>query len=151
MWSQKQQYCGSSSCEGWEDSRILTNFTRCTTESILSCFITTWYGSCNTLDWKALQRVVWLAQRLTRTELPAIQKLYRQRWRRKTSQPQILHAPAIRQAVQEHREPYQRVQEQFLSAGHQATELLNTIQFTLNTHSSKYWTPTLNCVTPHSL
>ncbi|XP_036379236.1 olfactory receptor 1509-like [Megalops cyprinoides] len=65
------------------DSRILTNFYRCTIESILTGSITAWYGSCTVLDRKALQRVVRLAQRITRTELPAIQDLYSQRCRRK--------------------------------------------------------------------
>uniref|UniRef100_A0A6I8PZ49 Reverse transcriptase domain-containing protein n=1 Tax=Xenopus tropicalis TaxID=8364 RepID=A0A6I8PZ49_XENTR len=65
------------------DSRILTNFYRCTIESILSGCITTWYGSCNALDRKVLQRVVRSAEHITRTELPAMQDLYRQRCRRK--------------------------------------------------------------------
>ncbi|XP_030646322.1 NACHT, LRR and PYD domains-containing protein 12-like [Chanos chanos] len=39
------------------DPRILTNFYRCTIESILTGSITAWYGSCTAHDCKALQRV----------------------------------------------------------------------------------------------
>ncbi len=39
------------------DSRILYNFYRCTIERILTGCITAWYGSCTTLNRKALQRV----------------------------------------------------------------------------------------------
>ncbi len=37
------------------DSRILCNFYRCTTESILTGCITAWYSSCTALNRKALQ------------------------------------------------------------------------------------------------
>uniref|UniRef100_A0A0S7ER42 PPUP7203 n=1 Tax=Poeciliopsis prolifica TaxID=188132 RepID=A0A0S7ER42_9TELE len=39
-------------------SEILTNFYRCTIESILTNCITVWYGNCSVSDRKALQRVV---------------------------------------------------------------------------------------------
>src|SRR4029434_2360324 len=40
------------------DSVILTNFYRCTIESILTGCITVWYGSCTAKDRKALRSVV---------------------------------------------------------------------------------------------
>ena len=43
----------------------LTNFYRCTIESILSGCITTWYGNCSAHNQTALQRVVRSAQRIT--------------------------------------------------------------------------------------
>ena len=45
--------------------KTLTNFYRCTIESILSGCITAWYGNCSAHDRKALQRVVRSAQRIT--------------------------------------------------------------------------------------
>jgi hypothetical protein len=38
--------------------KTLTNFYRCTIESILSDCITAWYGNCITHNRRALQRVV---------------------------------------------------------------------------------------------
>ena len=37
----------------------LSNFYRCTIESILSSCITAWYGNCTAYNRRALQRVVW--------------------------------------------------------------------------------------------
>ena len=37
--------------------KTLTNFYRCTIESILSGCITTWYGNCTTRNHRSLQRV----------------------------------------------------------------------------------------------
>eukprot|EP00061_Rhincodon_typus_P003690 g20723.t1 len=37
--------------------RFLTNFYRCTTESILSRYILAWFGNCSTRDHKKLQKV----------------------------------------------------------------------------------------------
>ena len=65
------------------DCTILTNFYRCTIESILTGGITTWFGNSTAQDRKTLQRVVKSAQRITRTALPSIQDLYSQRCRRK--------------------------------------------------------------------
>jgi len=39
-------------------AKTLTNFYRCTIESILSGCVTAWFGSCSTADRKALQRVL---------------------------------------------------------------------------------------------
>jgi hypothetical protein len=50
-------------------SKTLTNIYRCTIESILSGCITAWYGNCNSLNRKALQRVVRSAQRITGCKL----------------------------------------------------------------------------------
>ncbi|KAI4893652.1 hypothetical protein NFI96_010321 [Prochilodus magdalenae] len=63
-------------------SDILVNFYRCTIESILTNCITAWYGCCSATDRKALQRVVKAAQRITGTPLPAIEDIYRKRYRR---------------------------------------------------------------------
>ena len=52
--------------------KTLTNFYRCTIESILSGCITAWYGNCTTLNCKALQRVVRTTQCITRSRLPAL-------------------------------------------------------------------------------
>ncbi|KAK5865242.1 hypothetical protein PBY51_016420 [Eleginops maclovinus] len=65
------------------DSRILCNFYRCTIESILTGCSTAWYGSCTALNRKTLQRVVKTAQHITRTELPSMEELYTQRFRKK--------------------------------------------------------------------
>ncbi|KAI4877181.1 hypothetical protein NFI96_007309, partial [Prochilodus magdalenae] len=59
--------------------KILVNFYRCTIESILSNGISVWYGNCCAADRKALQRVVKMAQRITGTQLPTIQDIYRKR------------------------------------------------------------------------
>jgi hypothetical protein len=45
--------------------KALTNFYRCTIESILLGCITAWYGNCSTHNRKALQRVVRSAQCIT--------------------------------------------------------------------------------------
>ena len=55
--------------------QILKKFYSCTIESILTGCITAWYGNGTTLDRKALQRVVRMAQYITRAELSAIQDL----------------------------------------------------------------------------
>ena len=56
--------------------KTMTNFYRCTIESILLGCITAWYGNCTSLNHKALQRVVRSAQRITRGKLPAIDDTY---------------------------------------------------------------------------
>jgi gmma-aminobutyric acid receptor subunit gamma len=63
--------------------KTLTNFYRCTIESILSGCITTWYGNCTALNRKALQRVVWSAQRITSGKRPALHDTYNTRCHRK--------------------------------------------------------------------
>ncbi|XP_064875449.1 uncharacterized protein LOC135572170 [Oncorhynchus nerka] len=63
--------------------KALTNFYRCTIESILSGCITAWYGNCSTHNRKALQRVVRSAQRITGGKLPALQDTYTTRCHRK--------------------------------------------------------------------
>ena len=49
--------------------KTLTNFYRCTIESILLGCITTWYSNCTAHNHRALQRVVRPAQCITRGEL----------------------------------------------------------------------------------
>ncbi|KAI5608469.1 gastrula zinc finger protein XlCGF28.1-like [Silurus asotus] len=58
---------------------ILTSFYRCITESILTNSITVWYGGSTVCERKALQRVVKTAQRITGTQLPAIEHLHHSR------------------------------------------------------------------------
>ena len=59
--------------------RILRSFYNCTIESILTGGIAVWYGSCTTLQQKALQRVVRSAQRTVGGELPSLQGIYERR------------------------------------------------------------------------
>ena len=54
----------------------LTNFYRCTIESILSGCITAWYGSCSAQDRKKLHKVVNVVQSITQTSLPSIDSVY---------------------------------------------------------------------------
>ena len=56
--------------------KTLTNFYRCTIESILSGCITVWYSNCTARNCRALQRVVQSAQRITGGKLPALQDTY---------------------------------------------------------------------------
>uniref|UniRef100_A0AAZ3PI03 Alkylated DNA repair protein AlkB homologue 8 N-terminal domain-containing protein n=1 Tax=Oncorhynchus tshawytscha TaxID=74940 RepID=A0AAZ3PI03_ONCTS len=63
--------------------KTLTNFYRCTIESILLGCIAAWYGNCSAHNRKALQRVVRSAQRITGGELPALQDTYTTRCHRK--------------------------------------------------------------------
>ena len=57
----------------------VTNFYRCTIESILSGCITAWYDSCSAQDHKELQKVVNVAQSITQTSLPSIDSVYTSR------------------------------------------------------------------------
>ena len=57
----------------------LTNFCRCTMESILSGCITAWYDYCSVQDRIKLQRVVNQAQSITQTSLPSIDSVCKSR------------------------------------------------------------------------
>ena len=63
--------------------KTLTNFYRCTIESIVSGCITAWYGNCSAHSHKALQRVVRSAQCITGGKLPAFQDTHTTRCHRK--------------------------------------------------------------------
>jgi hypothetical protein len=65
------------------DHHILKKFYSCTIESILTGYITAWYGNCLAYDHKALLRVVCMVQYITGAELPAIHDLYTRRCQRK--------------------------------------------------------------------
>jgi hypothetical protein len=65
-------------------SQILKRFYSCPIESIMTGYITAWYGNCSASDRKALQRVVCMAQYITGAKLPAIQELFTRRCQRKT-------------------------------------------------------------------
>ena len=64
--------------------QILTNFYRCTIESILTGCITVWYSSCTACDRKALKGVVRTAEAIIGNKLPALQDIYQSRCLRKT-------------------------------------------------------------------
>jgi hypothetical protein len=61
----------------------ICTFYRYTIESILSVCITAWYGNCTACQRRALQRVVWSAQRIAGGKLPALQDTYSTRCHRK--------------------------------------------------------------------
>ena len=58
---------------------ILRSFYNRTVESVLLYCCTAWYGSCTVLHQKALQRVVKVAQRIIRVQLPSLQEQYEKR------------------------------------------------------------------------
>eukprot|EP00061_Rhincodon_typus_P002227 g16944.t1 len=62
--------------------RSLTNFYRCTIESILSGCTTAWYGNCSAQDCKKLQKVVHTAQTIMEANLPSMDSIYTARCRR---------------------------------------------------------------------
>ncbi|KAI4896211.1 hypothetical protein NFI96_008966, partial [Prochilodus magdalenae] len=55
---------------------ILTNFYRCTKESILTACITVWYGSCTAYDCRALKSVVRTAESIIGSKLPDLKDIY---------------------------------------------------------------------------
>ena len=63
--------------------KTLTNYYRCTIESILSGCVTAWYSNCTALNRKALKRVVRSAQRITGGKLPSLHDTYSTRCHRK--------------------------------------------------------------------
>ena len=63
--------------------KTLTNFYRCTIESILSGCITARYSNCTAHNHRALQRVVRFAHRITGGKIPALQDPYTTRCHRK--------------------------------------------------------------------
>ena len=65
------------------DSVILTNFNRCTIESILTGCITMWYGSCTDRDCKVICSVVRSAEFIIGKGLRALQVTYHTRCLRK--------------------------------------------------------------------
>ena len=65
------------------DSVILTNFIRCTIESILASCITVWYGSCTARDRKVLRSVVRSAEFIIGRGRRALQDTYHTRCLRK--------------------------------------------------------------------
>eukprot|EP00061_Rhincodon_typus_P005793 g25738.t1 len=56
--------------------RSLTNFYRCTIESVVSRCITAGYGNCSAQDCKTLQKVVCTAQTITEVNLPPRGSIY---------------------------------------------------------------------------
>eukprot|EP00061_Rhincodon_typus_P015012 g42449.t1 len=66
-------------------TRTLTNFYRCTIESILFGSITGWYGSCSAQDHKKLQKVFCTAQIITEANHPSMDFIYMAHCRRKAA------------------------------------------------------------------
>ncbi|KAK3521061.1 hypothetical protein QTP86_017277 [Hemibagrus guttatus] len=64
---------------------ILTTFYRGTIESILSSYITAWFGNCTVLDRKTLQRIVRTAEKVIGVSLPSIMDIYSTRCIRKAN------------------------------------------------------------------
>ncbi|XP_067379202.1 uncharacterized protein [Channa argus] len=64
---------------------ILSNFYSCVIESVLTNCITVWYGSTTAMDRKHLQRGVKTAQKITRTPLPSLQRIYHCRVHRRAA------------------------------------------------------------------
>jgi hypothetical protein len=116
--------------------KALTNFYRCTIESILSCCITAWYGNCSAHNRKALQRVVRSAQCITGCKLPALQDTNTTRCQRKAIKikdnnhpSHCLFTPAIIQkarSVQVHQSRDRETEKQLLSQGHQTVKTATT-------------------------
>jgi hypothetical protein len=63
--------------------KTLTNFYRCTIESVLLGCITAWYSDYTARNHRVLQRGVWSAQHITRGKLPALQDTYSTQHHRK--------------------------------------------------------------------
>ncbi|KAL0204667.1 hypothetical protein M9458_002685, partial [Cirrhinus mrigala] len=64
---------------------ILTTFYRGTTESVLTSFITVWYGNCSAADRKTLQRTVNTAAKIICAPLPSIPDIFLARCSSKAS------------------------------------------------------------------
>ena len=62
--------------------KTLTDLYRCTLKSILSSYITAWYGNCPAHKRRALQRVVLSAQHITGGKLSTLQDTYSTWWHR---------------------------------------------------------------------
>eukprot|EP00061_Rhincodon_typus_P000878 g13063.t1 len=65
--------------------RSLTNFYRCTIESILSKCTMAWYGNCSAQDCKKLQKVVCTDQTIMEANLPSMDSIYTARCRGKAA------------------------------------------------------------------
>ena len=60
-------------------SKLLSNFYRCTVESLLCNSITVWFGNCKVQERKALQRVIKTAQYICGAAFPSLQDIYNTR------------------------------------------------------------------------
>ena len=57
-------------------TKLLSNFYRCTFESILTNSITIWFGNCTVQERKAVQRVIKTAQYICGAAFPSLQDIY---------------------------------------------------------------------------
>ena len=110
--------------------KTLTNFYRCTIESILSGCITAWYSNCTAYNHRALQRVVRSAQRITGGNLPVLHDTYCTQCHRKAKKiikdkPLPVHTATIQKArsVQVHQSWNRETEKQLLL---KAIRLLNS-------------------------
>ena len=107
--------------------KTLTNFYRCTIESILLGCITVWDSNCTASYRRAFQRVVWSAQCITRGKLPVLLQHPMSQEGQKDHQGQqppepLPVPPAIIQkvrSVQVHQNWDRETEKQLLSQGHQ--------------------------------
>ena len=60
-------------------SKLLSNFYRCTVESLLSNSIEVWFGNCTVQVRKAVQRVIKTAQYICGAAFPSLQDIYNTR------------------------------------------------------------------------
>ena len=77
-------------------TKLLSNFYRCTVESLLTNSITVWFGNCTVQERKALQRVIKTAQYICgAAPPPSLQDIYNNRvTKRATTSPRTLHTPS---------------------------------------------------------
>ncbi len=71
-------------CDSWGNSgnfspAILKTFYSGAIESVLTWYISVWYGNASNQDCKALQRVLHLAERISGSALPSLQDIYLKR------------------------------------------------------------------------
>ncbi|XP_062859991.1 polycystin-1 [Trichomycterus rosablanca] len=110
--------------------QILTNFYRCTIESVLSNCVTVWYGSSTVADRKALHKVVRTAQRIIGTQLPTIGDLHHQRCvRRAHSSTMAAVQKPINSSVLHNFYQNHSTSEAAASAFHQVRELMRALMW----------------------
>eukprot|EP00061_Rhincodon_typus_P015114 g42613.t1 len=73
---QRRVFAENAAQEIWHVRKSLTNFNRCTIESILTGCIAAWYGNCSAQDRKKLLKVVCTAQTITKANLLLMDTVY---------------------------------------------------------------------------
>ena len=113
--------------------KTLTNFNRCTIESLLLGCITAWYGNCTALNRKALRRVVRSAQRITMGQTTCTPGHLQHPMSQEGQDPPEhlpVHTAIIQKArsVQVHQSWNREIEKQLLSQGHQTAKLQSLTQ-----------------------